>query len=115
MPRIMESSQVRQGGNRYHVAAKLQAERRTRARALTFAAIQQNGWRRAPTEAAHAGCGVNGRAMRLLTLGYNHPAVAPGGAQQMAQEMLAAALRRGCDARLISALEDEPMTRIRAD
>lgn len=43
--------------------------------------------------------------MRILFVSYMHPAVAPGGAQQIAYEMYEAALKRGHEAFLIAALE----------
>jgi glycosyltransferase involved in cell wall biosynthesis len=43
--------------------------------------------------------------MRILYVSYMHPAVAPGGEQQVAYEMLMAARARGHDAFLIAALE----------
>jgi glycosyltransferase involved in cell wall biosynthesis len=45
--------------------------------------------------------------MRVLFLSYLHPAVAPGGAQQVAFELFQASLREGHDAFLIAALEQE--------
>jgi glycosyltransferase involved in cell wall biosynthesis len=44
--------------------------------------------------------------MRVVYVSYLHPAVAPGGAQQVAYEMFQASLKRGHDAYLIAALED---------
>ncbi len=43
--------------------------------------------------------------MRIVYVSYMHPAVAPGGAQQVAYELFEASLRAGHDAYLIAALE----------
>jgi glycosyltransferase involved in cell wall biosynthesis len=43
--------------------------------------------------------------MRIVYVSYMHPAVAPGGAQQVAYELFQASLRAGHDAYLIAALE----------
>jgi len=43
--------------------------------------------------------------MRIVFVSYMHPAVAPGGAQQVAFELFQASLRAGHDAYLIAALE----------
>ncbi|HTP90471.1 MAG TPA: glycosyltransferase [Xanthobacteraceae bacterium] len=45
--------------------------------------------------------------MRIVFISYLHPAVAPGGEQQLAYELFQAALRQGHDAYLIAALEAE--------
>jgi glycosyltransferase involved in cell wall biosynthesis len=45
--------------------------------------------------------------MRILYVSYMHPTVTPGGAQQVAYEMLVAARARGHEAFLIAALEAE--------
>ena len=45
--------------------------------------------------------------MRILYVSYMHPAVAPGGAQQVAYEMFQASLAKGHDAYLVCALEVE--------
>jgi glycosyltransferase involved in cell wall biosynthesis len=45
--------------------------------------------------------------MRILYVSYMHPAVTPGGAQQVAHEMLLAARARGHEAFMIAALEAE--------
>jgi glycosyltransferase involved in cell wall biosynthesis len=44
--------------------------------------------------------------MRIVYVSYMHPAVAPGGAQQVAYEMFQASLRAGHDAYLVAALEE---------
>jgi hypothetical protein len=46
------------------------------------------------------------RPLRVVYVSYMHPAVAPGGAQQVAYEMFEASLRQGHDAYLIAALEE---------
>jgi glycosyltransferase involved in cell wall biosynthesis len=43
--------------------------------------------------------------MRIVYVSYLHPAVAPGGAQQVAYELFQASLRKGHDAYFIAALE----------
>src|SRR5580704_3585669 len=43
--------------------------------------------------------------MRIVYVSYMHPAVAPGGAQQVAYELFQASLHQGHDAYLIAALE----------
>jgi len=43
--------------------------------------------------------------MRIVHVSYMHPAVAPGGAQQVAYELFQASLREGHDSYLIAALE----------
>ena len=45
--------------------------------------------------------------MRIVFLSYLHPAVAPGGAQQVAYELFQASLKAGHDAYFIAALEQE--------
>ena len=52
--------------------------------------------------------------MRILFLSYNHVALAPGGAQQMADEMLSAARAAGHEARLVAALEASDVGRFDA-
>ena len=47
------------------------------------------------------------RSMRIVYISYLHPAVAPGGEQQLAFELFQASLRQGHDAYLIAALEQE--------
>jgi glycosyltransferase involved in cell wall biosynthesis len=43
--------------------------------------------------------------MKIVYVGYLHPSVAPGGAQQVAYEMFQASLKEGHDAHFIAALE----------
>ena len=43
--------------------------------------------------------------MRIVYVSYLHPAVAPGGAQQVAYELFQASLKNGDDAYFIAALE----------
>lgn len=45
--------------------------------------------------------------MRIVYVSYLHPAVAPGGAQQVAYELFQASLRKGHDAYFIAALEQD--------
>jgi hypothetical protein len=45
--------------------------------------------------------------MRIVYVSYLHPAVAPGGAQQVAFELFEASLREGHDAYFIAALEQD--------
>lgn len=49
--------------------------------------------------------GAGGRPMRIVYVSYLHPAVAPGGAQQVAYELFQASLAAGHEAFLICALE----------
>jgi glycosyltransferase involved in cell wall biosynthesis len=51
--------------------------------------------------------------MRILFLAYSHVAFAAGGAQQVADEMMRAALARGHDASMISGLEEQDATPFR--